>query len=323
MIKTYLFSASGTKEDVPLDDWRSLVKDDDALLWVDVRSVTVAELNGLADKFGLHQLAIDSCIDAYRRPHLYEFQDHFYVNMTTVSKTNGRAHSMKPSELNLFVGHNYLITVVTEEKSDAVDLALKDYLTNPALGDKGSTHAIYLLAEDLVETYFPIVEQLDEEADRLEDVMLNKADKQSLKKLFKLKRECFNIRRLLGPQRDIFNELARRDFSFIKNENSIYFQDVYNRMIRIFDMMDTIREILSGNLDIYLSTVSNRLNEVMKVLTVFATILMTLSFITGFYGMNFTHIPGLTSPYAFAGTVGAIIAITTGMLWWFRKKGWL
>ncbi|MCX6345061.1 MAG: magnesium/cobalt transporter CorA [Armatimonadetes bacterium] len=323
MIKTYLFSAAGTKENVPLDDWRSQVKDDNALLWVDVRSVTEAEINGLADKFGLHKLPIESCLDTYRRPHLYEFQDHFYVNMTTVSKTNGKSHAMKPSELNLFVGHNYLITVVTEEKSDAVDLALKDYLTNPALGDRGSTHAIYLLAEDLVETYFPIVEQLDEEADRLEDVMLNKADKQSLKKLFKLKRECFNIRRLLGPQRDIFNELARRDFSFIQNENSIYFQDVYNRMIRIFDMMDTIREILSGNLDIYLSTVSNRLNEVMKALTVAATILMTLSFITGFYGMNFTHIPGLRSPYAFHLVVAAMVVIILGMLWRFKKKGWL
>lgn len=323
MINTYLFSQNGVEENVPFDDWRSLISDGNKLLWVDARAFTDDELADLADKFGLHSLEVDACKDGYNRPHLYEFADHFYVNMTTVTKNGKRNHTLKPSELHLFAGEGFVLTVTHESGCDAVDKALQEYKATPALSTKGAIYAVYLLAEDLVETYYPIVEQLDDEADQLEDVMLDKADKQSIRKLFTLKRRGFELRKLLGPQRDIFNEINRRDFPFIQGEDKVYFQDVYNRMIRLFDMMDTIREILSGSLDIYLSTVSNRLNEVMKVLTVFATILMMLSFITGFYGMNFVHLPWLQSPNAFRNIVLFMVAITGGMLWWFKKKGWV
>lgn len=321
MIKTYLFTQDKLTQDVPLDDWRSLIQGECKLLWVDVRSTDRAELTQLAEHFYLHSVAIESCLDRYRRPHLYEFEDHFYVNLTVIKR--GRDHGFKGSELHLFAGENFIITITKENGTDAVEKALKEFKDTPSLCARGSIHAIYLLAEDLVETYFPIVEKLDAEADNMEAMMLDKSDKESLKKLFNLKRHGFELRKLLGPQRDVFNELARRDFPFITGENQIYFQDAYNRMIRIFDMLDTIREILSGSLDIYLSTVSNRLNEVMKVLTVAATVLMTLSFITGFYGMNFVHLPWLHAPNAFRNVTIIMVTLTGGMLLWFRRRKWL
>ncbi|MHB9035331.1 MAG: magnesium/cobalt transporter CorA [Armatimonadota bacterium] len=323
MIKTYLFTEGKVTQDVPLGDWRSLVQADCALLWVDVREFDRDELNDLAGKFGLHQLALESCLDGYRRPHLYEFEDHFYVNMTLLSPRGRRNHHIKPAELHLFVGGKFIITASKEKSCEAVDDALQEFLNTPGLCARGPMYAVYLLTEDLVESYFPVVEALDNQADEIESQMLESADKESLKKLFDLKRDGFELRRLLGPQRDIFSELARRDFSFIEGENKVYFQDVYNRMIRIFDMMDTIREILSGALDIYLSSISNRLNEVMKVLTVAATILMTLSFITGFYGMNFVHLPWLHAPNAFRNITIIMAAITLSMLLWFRRIKWL
>ncbi|MCL5105310.1 MAG: magnesium/cobalt transporter CorA [Armatimonadetes bacterium] len=323
MIKTYLFTPDGYQEDVPLDDWRSLVEEDGKLLWVDVRSAQSDEITDLATQFGLHSIVVDSLRDGYSRPHLYEFSDHFYVNMTTITTTGRGEHPLRPEELHVVAGQKFMITAVRGEKSEAVDRALAEYKGSPGLSAHGAIRAFYLLAEDLVETYFPVVEKLDDEADKLEITMLDRADKSSLHKLFQLKRQGFELRRLLGPQRDIFNELSRRDFPFITGEDQVYFQDVYNRMIRIFDMMDTVREILSGNLDIYLSTVSNRLNEVMKVLTVFATILMMLAFITGFFGMNFVHLPGLHSVKAFWGTVAAMAVVTGMMAWWFKRKGWM
>lgn len=322
MIKTYLFTQSGTREDVPVEDWRQLTEGDCSLLWVDVRSLTQAEIERLAAVFGLHSLAVDSVLDGYRRPHVYNFTDHFYVNMTMVKTTRGN-HGIKPLELHLFVGGKFVITAVKDDACEAVDNAIAEYISTPKLCARGPMYAVYLLAEDLVETYYPIVEKLDSDADKLEDVMLDRADKASLKRNFDLKRRGFELRKLLGPQRDVLNDLARRDFPFIEGEDKVYFQDVYSRMIRLFDVLDTVREVLSGNLDIYLSTVSNRLNEVMKVLTVFAAILMMLSFITGFYGMNFTHIPWLESPNAFRNILVAMGAITGGMLWWFKRKGWL
>ncbi|MCE5322765.1 magnesium/cobalt transporter CorA [bacterium] len=323
MINTYLFTEGKFKQDVSLDDWRSLVSGNCALLWVDISEFSKNEMEDIASKFGLHQLAIESCLDGYRRPHLYEFEDHFYVNMTLLGQRNHKNHGVKPGEMHLFVGSKYIIIASKDKTSDAVSNAIKEYQDTPGLCSRGPMYGVYLLAEDLVESYFPIVENLDNQADDIESQMLENATKRSLNKLFSLKRDGFELRRLLGPQRDIFSELARRDFSFIGGENKVYFQDVYNRMIRIFDMLDTIREILSGSLDIYLSTVSNRLNQVMKVLTVVATILMTLSFITGFYGMNFKYLPWLHAPNAFRNVTILMIAITIGMLWWFRKIKWL
>jgi magnesium transporter len=323
MIKTYLFTEGKYKQDVPLDDWRSLVSGECALLWVDISELSKGEIEDIAGKFGLHQLAVESCLDGYRRPHLYEFEDHFYVNMTLLGLHSHRNHGVKLSELHLFVGGRYIITASKEKTSDAVSNAVKEYQNTPELCSRGPMYGVYLLAEDLAESYFPIVENLDNKADDIESQMLESATKKSLNKLFSLKRDGFELRRLLGPQRDIFSELARRDFSFVEGDNRVYFQDVYNRMIRIFDMMDMIREILSGSLDIYLSTVSNRLNQVMKVLTVVATILMTLSFITGFYGMNFTHLPWLHAPNAFRNVTALMVLLAVAMLWWFRRIKWL
>jgi magnesium transporter len=323
MIKTYLFTPRGMSEDVALDDWESLVKEDCALLWVDVRAYDRQEIEQLAARFGLHPVAVDSCIDGYRRPHLYEFSDHFYVNLTLVASGGHSEHGIKISELHLFAGAKFVITAVRDRANKAIDQAIEVYKDAPKMCERGPMWAVYLLAEDLVETYFPIVEKLDDEADRLETVMLDKADRGSLHKLFTLKRRGFELRKLLGPQRDVFSEFARRDFPFMEGESRVYSQDLYSRMNRIFDMLDTIREILSGSLDIYLSTISNRLNEVMKVLTVAATVLMTLSLITGFFGMNFVYLPWLKSPNAFRNNLIFMGAITAAMLWWARRKKWL
>lgn len=322
MINTYLFSKSGLKRDVPLDEWQPLAEDECSLLWVDVRALTKADVDLLSQQFNVHGIAAESCLDRYRRPHLYEFSDHFYVNMTMIRSTRSD-HGIKPLELHLFVGTKYIITATGERECEAVDKALQEYISSPEMCERGPMHAVYLLTEDLVETYYPVIEKLDDDADKLEDMMLDRADKALLKRNFDLKRRDFEVRRLLGPQRDVLNDLSRRDFPFIEGESQVYFQDVYNRMIRLFDMLDTIREILSGNLDIYLSIVSNRLSEVMKVLTVFATILMLLSLITGFYGMNFTRMPWLHSPNAFRNILVAMGLITGGMLLWFRHKRYL
>jgi len=323
MIKTYLFAQNGIQEDVPLEDWQSLVEGNSNLLWVDVRSLGKDEADMLAQLFDLHSIAIESCLDGYRRPHLYEFPDHFYVNLTVLDSPRGGGHAVKPSELHLFAGRSFIITASPNQNNPTVDEALKEYISTPSTCSRGPMYAVYLVMEDLVETYYPVVEKLDDEADRLETTMLDRADRASLSKLFALKRRVFDLRKLLGPQRDVLSEITRRDFPFVEGEERVYFQDIYNRMIRIFDMLDTIREILSGSLDIYLSTVSNRLNEVMKVLTVFATILMMLSFVTGFFGMNFVYLPWLHSPNAFRNMCIAMGALTAGMLWWFHRKGWM
>lgn len=297
MIETYLFAENKVIESVSLDNWQKLVEGENKLLWVNVRAASKDDVEQLEKQFGLHSVAVRSIFDGYRRPHLYEFSDHFYVNFTVINADKTSSDRLSMSELHVFAGRNWYITLA-KDASEAVDAALNEFMENPKLCGRGSIYAVYLLAEDLVETYFPLVEDLDDQADDLETEMLDRADNESLRKVFDLKRQGFEIRKILGPQRDIMNELARRDFPFMEGENRVYFQDVYGRMVRIFDMLDTVREILSGSLDIYLSTVSNRLNEVMKVLTVFAAILGTLTLITGFFGMNIVFPAWVKTPIA-------------------------
>lgn len=322
MIKTRLFSKDKVAEDVGLDDWRSLVETEGGLLWVDARSMNNQEIELLRSAFGLHDIAIESVTEEYRRPHLYQFSDHFYVNLTMISPARNES-GFEASEIHLFVGAEFIITATKKQPCAPIDNVIEDYKNAPELSSRGVLYAVYLLAEDLVEAYYPVVDKLDDDADKLQDLLLDQADNRSLKRNFDLKDRAFELRKMLSPQRDILNEMARREFPFIKEENRLYFQDVYNRIIRLFDILDTVREILSSNLDIYLSTISNRLNEVMKVLTVFATILMTLSFITGFYGMNFSSLPWLHSQNGFRNMLIFMGVITAGMLLWFKRRRWI
>lgn len=323
MIKTYLFSAAETREDVPLEDWRMLIEGHESLLWVDARSPGPEELHRLAEAFGLQPEALRSCMDSFHRPRLHEYADHFYLNLTVVRGADRSGRGIKASELHLFVGEKFVIALSENESAPAVERALAEYMANPTLCRRGAIYAAYVLAEDLTETYLAIAEKLDAEADRLETAMLDRADKATMRKTFVLKSRVFELRKLLGPQRDVFGQIVRRDFPFERDNSTVHFQDVYNRMIRVFDVLDTVREVLSNSLDIYLSTVSNRLNEVMKVLTVAATILMTLSLIAGFYGMNFVHLPWLRAPNAFRNMCIFMGVLTALMLAWFKWKDWI
>ena len=323
MIKTYLFSSQGVSEDVPFDDFRRLVAKDRALFWVDAREVTQKEIDSLARVFGLHSIALDSIIDGYRRPHLYEFSDHFYLNMTVIDGACDITCDIEPTELHIFAGEAWIVTISNEKGVAAIDNALSEYRASPNLAAHGPIYALYFVAEDLVETYFPVIDDLDDRADDLEAVMLENPSRKSLRTLFDLKHRAFELRKLLDPQRDIFNDLSRRDFPFTAGEERVYFQDIYSRMIRLFDMLDTIREILSGNLDIYLSTISNRLNSVMKTLTVLTAVIGVLAFVTGFFGMNIRDIPWLHSPHGLENVLLLMAGSSVVMLLVFKLARWL
>ena len=321
MITPKLVTVHGLSEDVTLDNWQEKLRDVEGFLWIDVRQVNQDDIKSLAERFGFHEVCVESCLNPYTRPTLHQFKDHICLNLTTIGESSDG--QIDPEELHIFTGERYLVTVISERKNDALNALSKEYLEDPELADRGTLYAMYLIAQALVDSYMPLVERLDESVDHLETEMLEQADKPAMQRLFVLKRQLYDLRRLLGPQRDVFTELARRQFSFAKTSQDVYFNDLYSRMIYLFDIMDTIREAQSNALDIYLSATSNRLNEIMKVLTVAAIILMTLSFYTGFYGMNFRWLPWLNSPNAFRNMIGLMLATVGFMLYMFRRKKWM
>lgn len=320
MLNINVITREGVTKQPQLAGALELAQAENGILWVDMKSYTNDEIELVAKSFNLHHIESESLNEEYTRPHLYEYEDHFHANFTYLDLEN---NELKPKEFHVFLAGSYIITAGADGCSDLVDQAINHYLDMPELVERGSYYALYLVVDLLTDTYIHIADDMDDQVDNLEDEMSDHADRSTLQHLFKIKRKLFDLRRYMSPQRDVFNELARGTFKFISNLHEPYFQDVYNRMSRVFDIIDTSRDILSGTLDLYQSSVSNRLNDIMKILTVLAVILGTFSFITGYFGMNIADFPKIPVWVLAGWSVVIVFIITAALVYWFRKKGWL
>ena len=191
----------------------------------------------------------------------------------------------------------------------------------------GADHLLYKLIDDLVGEYMPMVESIDDQIDRVEDEVLTRAEPDTLERIFTLKRIILSMRRILGPQREVLNKLARDDFEVIDPHDRVFFRDIYDHLVRLHDVNEGMRDLISGSLDTYLSVINNRMNDVMKTLTIITTLFMPISFLTGFFGMNFFEpVAGLTkwtSLPAFMLALGIFISLPVGMYIWMRRRTWI
>ncbi|MHB0884603.1 MAG: magnesium/cobalt transporter CorA [Bacillota bacterium] len=289
-------------------------------LWVDLNGVNDDELAALGREFGFHPLALDDCRDRQHRAKVREFDGHFFVIMNAVARRNHGRPSLAVVELDIFVGPDYMVTVHRSAVPALDGLWGQAHRTD--LLKQGADFLFYYLSDVLVDEHFPVLDWIDGQLDQLEARAFNNPDRQVLTELFQLKRQLIALRRSLGPERDIFNVIVRRDFPFLRPQVHLYFLDVYDHLARLIDTIDTYRDMLSNAMDGYLSAVSNRMNEVMKVLTIIATIMMPLTVITGVYGMNFERMPLLRSPWGFSAVMGGMAAVVGAMLLYFRRRKW-
>jgi magnesium transporter len=192
---------------------------------------------------------------------------------------------------------------------------------------EGADHLLYLLADNLVTHYMPIVEQVDEALDVIEDKIFNSPSPATLQQLFTLKRLLLTMRRITLPQREVLNKLARDDYRVIDSRDRIFFRDIYDHLVRIHDLNESLRDLVGSVLDTYLSVINNRMNDVMKTLTTITTLFMPITFITGFFGMNFfepvARLFGWTSSQAFLTMLGILILLPVGMYLWMRRRTWV
>jgi len=182
---------------------------------------------------------------------------------------------------------------------------------------------LYEILDGTVDNYFPILDDFDEVVNELEYEVIHSPSKETLNRIFSLKRDGMALRRVTSPQREILNRLSRDPFAVVNRRAAIYFRDVYDHLVRISDLAESYKDLTTGLLEAYLSVVSNRLNEILKVLTVFTAIMMPMTVITGIYGMNFKTMPELDSPYGYYVTIGGMAVIAVVMLVFFRLKKWL
>jgi len=294
------------------------------MVWVNVIAKEYAELEELEKKFGFHRLILEDALSPTQRAKVEIFEEYFVV----ITKTLGRKQSNgNPSaeQFTLLVGKNFLVTI-SRKRFDFVD-EVREKSNIMKLKISHPDFLAYMLLDKIVDGYFPILEEIEDEIELVEKKILSKAGEKTLKDIFRLKKRLLIFRKSVWPARDVFATLSRGGLPNMKKSDQIFYRDIYDHMIVIMDLTETYHDLISSALETYLSSVSNRMNEVMKVLTVVATIFIPLTFITGLYGMNFQWIPemhsGFGQQYGYFLALGMMLAVSLAMIAYFKKKKWL
>lgn len=307
---------------LPRDFVPDKLKDPDGLLWLDWLEPAVEDLDWLGKTFGFHPLALEDCVHQGQRPKVDDYRDYLFVVLHEMERIGG---CYELEELALFLGPNYVVTVHVAPIR-AVDKHLRYLLEGQSRALKQTAgHLFYGLADSLVDDYFPILDELDDRLDVLEDAVLENPDPTAMQQLFDFKKDLGVLRKETGPMRDVFLLLTSRSYERLPDGVSFYLRDVYDHLVRIYERVDALRDLVSGAMDVYLSQVSNRMNAIMKQLALISTVFLPLTFITGIFGMNFGWSPQVQLDQGgwFWAVNASLLIIALAMILWFRHKEWL
>lgn len=291
-------------------------------IWLDIGDPDDQDYAVLEDVFKFHQLTIEDVKHRNQRPKLEEYSGYSFVVLFT-AEWDGKA--LKFLEHHVYLGPDYLVTV-HEEPAPGLD-ALRDRVAHSPELTKGDLPFLtYLVIDSIVDGNFSMLEQLDETIDRLQDDIIERADKSVLSVIYGLKHDITQLRRYLAAQRDLFQRLVTHSIDLHgKGDMTVYWRDVYDHIVRQYETVDSLRDLLTGAMDVYLSTVSNRLNTTMKTLTIIASLFLPLTWLTGFYGMNFAYLTQVLEPphWAFWVAVATMLGSLVVQVVLFRRRGWL
>jgi magnesium transporter len=291
------------------------------IVWLDALDPTQEDMNFLAEEFGFHPLAIEDYFTPHPRPKIDEFPGYYYIVVHALSYSAGD-EEINAEELSMFVGPNYIVTA-HEVPLQLLDRVADTWQKDPRLVSEGAGMLLYDIMDGLVDSYFPIMDEIEDQLDDIEDAIFSQTAPKSAESIFKLKRSLLVFRRITTPLRDVLNTLIRRDQPLFTEKALTYLRDVYDHTLRIVDTVDTYRDILTGAMDAYLTVISNQLNTVMKTLTVVATVLISAQVISGIYGMNFKFMPELGWRYGYLAALGLMVAVALGLLHYFKRIKWL
>ena len=313
-------------EDIPLEVLQDALSDPHALVWLDIEGDPGEYVNMLSSVFKLPHITIKTIGEEQERAKFVEGDGYFYVVVHGLTFDTKTEEASTP-KLDIVFGKNFLITAHRSSLDwlDSFCKAASTGETEEHVMTRGVAFLLYAVLDTLVDSYFPVLDTLDDLIDDLEDATVNAAQEGVQLRLFRIKRAMSQMRRVISPQIEVANSLINRTGKVIPTEAEPYIADVHDHLIRAFEMLDSYRDLMSGLLDVYLSTVSNRLNQVMKQLTIIATIFMPITFITGIFGQNFAHSPQVEhdNGYAFWIVLVIMAVITVAQIWYFRRRRWL
>ncbi|HYF77184.1 MAG TPA: magnesium/cobalt transporter CorA [Symbiobacteriaceae bacterium] len=296
------------------------------LLWLDLQAPSEQAMQELTKELDLHPMVVRACLHPEHRGRLREFTSQMLLVLNAVGRSSeggkvdvGRWRTL---ELNVIVGRRFVLTVHPEMVPAVAALFAR--WKKAGEGKPTLEYLLFSLCDSVVAGYYVVLDRLDKYIDDAETSIFNgEVSRHVLDRIFALKKHILYLRRVLGPQRDALGALMRREFDFLSPEMRPYFVDVYEHTLRIIDLLDTYRDMISTALDAYLSTVNNRMNQIMKMLTIVSTVMLPLTLISGIFGMNFAHMPLVGSPAGFWITVGGMVVLGGGMWTYFRHKKWM
>jgi magnesium transporter len=291
--------------------------------WINVDSLSdQALIKSIGEYFDLHELTLEDIANTGHRVKYEDFGSYVLIilKMLTYSSTD---KSIDTEQLSLILGPNFVLTF-QEKPGDFFDVLRQEIRKgDPAIRKMGSDYLACRVIDITVDNYFNVVEEFGEEIEDCEEQLITNPDKKTLNSIHNIKKEMMHLRRHVWPVREIVSDLGKRESPLIKAETAAYFRDVYDRVFEAMDLIETTREMVSGLMDIYLSSMSNRTNDIMKVLTLVATIFIPLTFIVGLYGMNFDYMPELREKWGYPAILIFMLAVALGMLAYFRRKKWI
>lgn len=321
-LQVFHYNAGGCEELQPDHAGQLSPPVDESVVWINVGGVhNLDVLETLGKQFSLHPLLLEDVANTDQRPKLDDYEDYLFLVVKMLLLTERKEIAVE--QVSFVLGRNYVISF--QENGSDVFQPVRERLR----GGKGrlrpseADYLLYALVDAIVDQYFAVLEFMGERLEAVQQAVIDDPQPETLNSIHALKRQLLFLRRAVWPLRDVMNNLSRSDCAFLHEPTKVFFRDVYDHVVQIVDTIETLREMVSASLDIYLSSVSYRLNAVMRVLTVITTIFMPLSFIASIYGMNFEYMPELKSRWGYPLVIAVMAAVGVGMLVLFRKKRWL
>lgn len=300
-------------------------RDSRSVTWINVEGLhDVALIESIGRHFGFHPLALEDVLNCGQRPKLEDYGQHHFLIMKSLLPGD----SLNTEQISVFLAGNYVITF-QEVPGDSFEAVRERIRRGKGLMRKsGADYLLYALIDALVDEFFPVLERYGEQIEALETELLTNPTQRTIQEVHRIKRELLLLRRTAWPERDVISALQREESDIINRETQVFLRDCYDHTIQIIDMIETYRDLAAGMLDIYLSSVSNRMNEIMKVLTIISTIFIPLNFIAGVYGMNFhtdhpMNMPELDWPWGYPYALGLMTIVAVLLVIYFQRKGWL
>jgi len=328
MLRAIYYKSSGEiLTEITPNDYTGALQDKEGILWVDFMGEEPHSAEQiLLNVFGFHPLAVDDAIHETHVPKVDDWENYLYIVLHVISYTNG-GEDIDTTELDIFLGMNFIVTIhdLPIQALDRIwDICKKDV----RYFRRGADHVLYQVTDGLIVDYMQVVEGLDEEVERVENLVFDHTSTEIVQRIFTLKRITLHLRRVLSPMRMVLNKLSRDDYDMIDAKDRVYFRDGYDHLVRLHDISESLRDLVSGVLDTYLSVINNRTNDVMKTLTMITSVFMPISFLVGFYGMNFFQptselLHGWTGIAAFVVTMIVVIGTPILMFTWMRHQKWM